>query len=401
MERYAGTVRYLVEDPDIRWDSWDAVVALGEPDVNSEHLRILQIGGDPAGRRGPTGSYLDKALSLTVHVGDELEIPDDLPADLRELVKKELLPLVNPRVHRVRIAPWRLASGPGESDDYWPLLRDLDGYALAALYRPPRDLHECLYLPEHIFDIAPWLLYAFKRWAEELPEVFPSEPEWTSNPTWMTQSELSAVAEVADRKAVAERVMAEHQAAVAEAEAALVNLRDAVDGSDRLLLTGTGNPLVGIVQQTLEGFGFQVTNVDEQRQASGQDLREDLRVSERDWISLCEIKGYTTGGRPSDISKLNRFAALYVQENGQLPSAMWYVVNQFRNTDPTNRKLLLRNQDDDVDVFAGQGGLIIDTRDLFRLNKAVAAGSISPEAVRSMLTGSTGRFELPEDFGDA
>jgi hypothetical protein len=111
-------------------------------------------------------------------------------------------------------------------------------------------------------------------------------------------------------------------------------------------------------------------------------------------------RGYTTGAKPSDLSKLNRFAALYAQENGQLPSAMGYVVNQFRGTDPTTRRPLLRNQDDDVDVFAEQGGLVVDTRDLFRLRKAVAAGAVSAEAARVMLTSSSGRFELPQDFAE-
>jgi hypothetical protein len=125
--------------------------------------------------------------------------------------------------------------------------------------------------------------------------VFPSEPEWTSNPTWMTHGELSAVADVAERRAESERVIAEHQAAVAEAEVALRELREAVDGSERLLLTGSGTPLVDVVQETLEAFGFQVKNVDEERQANRQDLREDLLVSEGDWISLCEIKGLYNG----------------------------------------------------------------------------------------------------------
>jgi hypothetical protein len=105
-------VHYLNEDPDIRWQSWDAVVSLGWCDVPDNHLRVLQVGGDPIGRTGNLGSY-ETALVRMEHVGDELEIPDGSPADLRDLVKRELLPLVNPREHRLRIAPWRLAGRPG------------------------------------------------------------------------------------------------------------------------------------------------------------------------------------------------------------------------------------------------------------------------------------------------
>jgi hypothetical protein len=214
----------------------------------------------------------DAALVLMDHIGDELEIPDGLlDDDLRDLVKRELLPLVDPRVHRKRIAPWRLASG-GSGSDYCPLLRDLDGYAFAALYRPAKGLHECLYLPENVFDLAPWLLYAFKRWATELPEVFPSQPEWTSDPMWMTAEELSAQSIVLEKRGDAERLMADAGTAVDEAEASLARIRESVDASDRLLLTGTDTPLVDIVYETLDLFGFNVTNVDEEL-AEGQARR--------------------------------------------------------------------------------------------------------------------------------
>jgi len=52
--------------------------------------------------------------------------------------------------------------------------------------------------------------------------------------------------------------------------------------------------------------------------------------------------------------------------------------------------------DEDAETFGQQGGLIIDTRDLFRLRKTVAAGTIRG-AVRAMLTSSNGRFEPPQD----
>ena len=47
-----------------------------------------------------------------------------------------------------------------------------------------------------------------------------------------------------------------------------------------------------------------------------------------------------------------------------------------------------------METFGQQGGLIIDTRDLFRLPKAVASGSVDAEAVRAMLMGATGRFDF-------
>jgi hypothetical protein len=55
--------------------------------------------------------------------------------------------------------------------------------------------------------------------------------------------------------------------------------------------------------------------------------------------------------------------------------------------------------DEDAETFGQQGGLIIDSRDLFRLRKTVAAGTIRG-AVRAMLTSSNGRFEPPQEFSE-
>jgi hypothetical protein len=398
VERYAGTVRYLVEDPDVRWESWDAVVSLGSPHLpshSSGHLRLLQIGGSPSGmfRRNP-GQTIFAPLKHTDRVGDELVVPDDLPDDeLRDLVKAELLPLVvgaSADDRRYRISPQEVFD---EGRFNLPLLQDLDGYAYATLYRPHMGPGECLYLPDLLTNLAPWLLYAFKRWAGEQPDVFPSQPEWTLDPTWMTPAEMAAQQDANDKRAEAERARVTCEAAVAEAEAALQKARESADEEERLLLTGTDTPLADIVHRTLEMFGFEVTNVDESL-AEGQAKKEDLRVADSAWLALCEVKGYSKGARLLDLQKLNGYATLYAAEAGKPPSAMWYVVNQFRGTDPNSRPQVLQGGDEYVDAFGQQGGLVIDTRDLFRLRKAVEAGRLSKEAAREMLVVSSGRFEL-------
>lgn len=78
---------------------------------------------------------------------------------------------------------------------------------------------------------------------------------------------------------------------------------------------------------------------------------------------------------------------------------MWFVANQFRDSSPNSRPQLLQGADEYLKVFGEQGGLTIDTRDLFCLRKAVVSKSVSAEAVGALLERSTGRFELPNDFG--
>ena len=141
------------------------------------------------------------------------------------------------------------------------------------------------------------------------------------------------------KRAEAERVIAENQAAVADAETSLRQIRESVDASERLLLTGIGRPLVAIVHKILESFGFEVIDVDEGL-GEDQPKKEDLRVSESGWLALCEVKGYSKGGKLKDLWDLNRFSALYAVETGQLRAAMWFVVNQFRATDPSSRPQL-------------------------------------------------------------
>lgn len=171
-------------------------------------------------------------------------------------------------------------------------------------------------------------------------------------------------------------------------------MREEADQSERLLLTGTDTSLVDVVRKTLELFGFDVTDVDAGL-AEGQAKKEDLRVADGDWISLCEVKGYTKGAKLGDIGKLQGYATLFAAETGHAPTALWYVVNHWRETDPSSRANLLQGGDEYIEAFAEQGGLVVDTRDLFRLRKAVEAGSISTDAVRELLKSSAGRFEQP------
>ncbi|MFE3572516.1 hypothetical protein ACFXON_24210, partial [Bacillus subtilis] len=105
-----------------------------------------------------------------------------------------------------------------------------------------------------------------------------------------------------------------------------------------------------------------------------REKREDLRVIDGDWIAICEIKGYGKGASTTDLLKIGRFETLFVQETGKLPDAKWYVVNQFRERPPSARQPMLKGQDGSVEEFASGNGLAIDSRELFQLDKAVAAG---------------------------
>ena len=401
LEQYAGAVHYYKGEDEIRWESWDAVVALGWAPITDGHLRVLQVGGEPIGEKVVSGRYGGERrpfLLIQPMPGDELVVPSTLRDPLKELVRRELLPLVikahDGHAYRQRIRPPECE--PSDTMWYLPLLHDYDQFAIAANYRPQRGPAECIYLPELLTDLRPWLIAAFKLWSEDEPDIFPSEPEWTNNPTWMTNSEMSAFEALKTACEDAQRVIDAANAAVAVAESAFNDAKEAANSTERQLLTGTDDQLADEVAATLKELGFAVTNVDALI-PEGQARREDLRVSDGSWTAICEVKGYTKGAKQGDISVLQGYALRYTLEFQTAPDAMWYAVNHARKSDPTARPHVLKGADDHVEAFAHERGLVLDTRELFKLRKAVGEGTIQVSAARDLLKKSTGRFAVNLD----
>jgi hypothetical protein len=107
-----------------------------------------------------------------------------------------------------------------------------------------------------------------------------------------------------------------------------------------------------------------------------------------------QIRGYADAAKLSDLQRLTLFAEQFSARNGSLRTSCWYVVNQFLNTDPDLRPLPLENSKEDVARFAKNGGLILDTRELFQLVRAVDAGRLASAEARRMLRSSTGIFKF-------
>ena len=124
---------------------------------------------------------------------------------------------------------------------------------------------------------------------------------------------------------------------------------------------------------------------------------EDLRLSDPDepaWTNITEVKGLTGGAKLSDLQRFGRYAGLFLRRTGEFPKSRWYLVNQFLGADPDTRPPPLVGAEDDVQVFAEDGGLVIDTRELFQLVRAVEQGRIDQAAARRLLRSSTGVFQF-------
>jgi hypothetical protein len=126
------------------------------------------------------------------------------------------------------------------------------------------------------------------------------------------------------------------------------------------------------------------------------DRREDLRVTIPDdpaWIAIVEVRGYRGGAQVKDLMRLARFRSRFRTETGAEPDASWYVVNQFLGVDPGGRQRVLSGNPDEVSEFAADDGLVIDTRELFRLVNAVNAGALALGDARDILRSGRGVFK--------
>ncbi|MGW5721880.1 hypothetical protein ACWEVP_37300 [Amycolatopsis sp. NPDC003865] len=145
----------------------------------------------------------------------------------------------------------------------------------------------------------------------------------------------------------------------------------------------------------LETLGFTVRDLD-QVHPEGQ-RREDLRVSNPDapaWEAIVEVKGYTAGAKVNDLNRVLRWQTHYVRENQRNPDALWHVVNAFRQTDPAARPIPIPDAGD-LENLVEENGVLIDTRDLFRVQRDVETGSADRIAVRTSLRAATGRWTHP------
>ena len=124
--------------------------------------------------------------------------------------------------------------------------------------------------------------------------------------------------------------------------------------------------------------------------------REDLLVEDGDWISVTEVKGYEKGNaKQNDLLPLGSAVESYVLRTGKRPAARWYIVNQSFKTAPDDRTRPVASAGDTVDKFANQQGLVIDTRELFLLTRAVIAAEMSAQAARQLLKDAVGVFDYP------
>jgi hypothetical protein len=112
---------------------------------------------------------------------------------------------------------------------------------------------------------------------------------------------------------------------------------------------------------------------------AGAAKTEDLRVADEDapdWSNITEVRGHTAGGETKDLQRLARFASTFSCAPGQSRPAAgtWSTISWSRT---------LADADEDIDTFAEDGGLVIDTRQLFDLISRVEDGLLDAAEART------------------
>ncbi|MEV4519216.1 hypothetical protein AB0J77_03215 [Micromonospora tulbaghiae] len=279
-----------------------------------------------------------------------------------------------------------------KDDGIIAFVREFQGGPCAGYWNRPAG-STWWWLPADAPDRVGWLDAAFAEWRRQNEERFPSGPSWAEEEPWLTTAELDAQRELDEHAERERKSQAELAARRRELEEAREAARLLADAAERRLLTAQGEALVAEVKAALEEVGFEVTDSD-RLPANASEKLEDLRVCVDHWVALVEVKGYSgrRTAKTSDLLQIGRAATRYAITEHRAPDALWYVVNQQAGGNPALRPRPLVSNPADVETSERDGGLVIDTVDLFRLREAVRRGSVSGEAALQLLKKSTGVF---------
>lgn len=241
-----------------------------------------------------------------------------------------------------------------------------------------------------------WVAAALASWHNTNPDKFPGGPSWRERNDWRTPAEISLAAQLNtledELRQTVETIQGKKLEIIKRQQEEFTKVNEA----ERRLITAQGDDLVEAVQASLEEIGFAVQNVDREIADKG-DRREDLRIRDPgnpDWVVIAEVRGYKRGAQLNDLLRIARLVTRFVSETGKKPSASWYIVNHNFGQDPAIRPDPLVSNPSEVRTFAEDGGLVIDSRYLFRVTMDVRSGLVDPAAARAKLITSTGTLNI-------
>lgn len=248
-------------------------------------------------------------------------------------------------------------------------------------------------LPYHSPVSPSWLRLFLQRIHEDDPERVPKPPaDWE---LWDTAEVERLRAKRKDLYDEARSVLEKYNVELSALDETIVETKERDDTSGLgLLLKADGKQLKDAVFEALGALDFDVTDVDESLD-DGEGKREDLWIHHDEKVVIVEVKGYSKGARLRDLMRAKDYKLLYFEKHRSNADAQWHIVNANRGRQPYARSRLFEGHDDAVEGF---GGLVIDTRDLFRLVRDVQRGELTQDGAKDLLwTPEPGLFRYPAE----
>jgi hypothetical protein len=315
----------------------------------------------------------------TIHI-----LANTAPAELTDLIVRDLLPAV-----KARPLNRGLWVSNGSTDGIKPFALSYDGAILAGALEDGSAL--CWCLPPAIADPVPWMRAAYTSWSRAWPETFPPRTNWRSELDWMTAEMIDTMLAHLELDDKLKKAIRQREDEVAVSMRAVEEVTAAADRGSRRLLTDQGSTLVDAVTTCLRELGFEIELMDGQRQKG--DLLEDLQIRDPDapgWIALGEVKSHKRGARLEDLLRMSRCVKRFLKETSREPDRQWYVINGFCNDDPSTRPDPLDSNPAEVAIFAHDGGVVIDTRAIFKIRQQFVGSKMDPTTIRRRLRELTG-----------
>lgn len=402
LARMGGTVTYVDQISKVRQEDYHFVVAEGSlTGTVAPHINVLQFLAERStGSRSNLFDYRDGSVGLSVGPGaraERFEVGSGgVRRGLQQLIRQSIIANI-PVGGDYGVLSVLMYYGTADLE---PLVEEVSGKPLGAVRTAPGGASEWWVLPSMTTDRASWLRAAFAVWKASDASVFPPD-SYGITERWMTHSEVEASAAVAAHQIETSEYlrcrMQELEGLKAEVEAQTAK----ADHAHRRLLTGQGEPLVDAVAEALRVLGFRVTDSDEEAEANKAAKREDLRLEtdlDNNWLALLEVKGYSNrSAKTNDIAQLGRAVGFFESRTGRTPSAQWYVVNARFELPPDERPVPLASSPEDVQDFAEDGGLVVDTRELFQMVRLVESGKLTQHEAQAKMIAAVGTFEASAD----
>lgn len=190
------------------------------------------------------------------------------------------------------------------------------------------------------------------------PSLFPDSTQnvWLSDDRYQHPQ----ITELESKQAEIRRQAA---AELSEVESAIAKSR-AENQDWSTFLSGTDDELVQAVIRTLQKFGFtDVIDVDEEAKAAGCELREDIRIEDREPILVIDVKGVNGKPEDSEATQAEKHMLMRMRDVDRKCKALT-IINSERNLPPHER--YQQAYRDEIVKNAEQTGLgLMTTLDLY------------------------------------